>query len=104
MKLLKLTITFFGSVGAIGFYWAADRGLHSGSKTIDLTQPGDLINSSFIVNSSLVNSTPQEKTRIFTFPNDAVGKRFYFQITNDGSSTRPKIKKIKVSAVAHPES
>ena len=103
MKLLKLTITFFGEIGSVGFYWAADRGLHSGSKTIDLTSAGDMLNTTFIMNTSLMNATPQEKTRTYTFPNSAVGKRFYFQITNNGQGTRPKIKKIKVSAVTFPE-
>lgn len=103
LKLTKLTITFFGTVGALSFYWGADRGLHSGSKTIDLTAAGDLINTTFVVNTSSITTTPAEKTKVYTFPNDAVGKRFYFQILQNGGSTRPKIKKIKVSAIVFPE-
>lgn len=100
MKLLKLIITYYGTTGSVGFYWSADRGLHSGSKTIDLTANGDLLNTTFTVNSSYITTVPPDKTRIYTFPNDAVGKRFQFSITNSGSSTRPKIKKVKVVGLA----
>jgi hypothetical protein len=103
MKLTKLTVTFFGTLGAVSFYWAADRGLHSGSKTIDLNATGAYINVDFTVNESYITTTPNEKTKTYTFSNDAVGKRFYFQLLHNGASTRPKIKKIKVSAVAFPE-
>lgn len=102
-KLTKLTVTFYGTTGTLTFYWGADRGLHSGSKVIDLNADGDLINVNFIVNTSYITQIPPDKTKVYTFPNDAVGKRFYFQISNSGSSTRPKIKKIKVSAIAFPE-
>lgn len=104
LKLLKVTITYFGVLGSVAFYWAADRGLHSGSKTIDLNAEGDYIDRDFIVDESYITTTPGEKTRTYTFSNDAVGKRFYFQITQSGASTRPEIKKIKITALALPES
>lgn len=104
MKLLKLTITFFGVLGSLAFYWASDRGLHSGSKTIDLNAEGDYVDLDFIVGTSFISETPGEKTKVYTFPNSAVGKRFYFQILQSGASTRPKIKKIKITALAMPES
>jgi len=103
LKLTKLTITYWGTTGNIAFYWAADRALHSGSKTIGFSQPGDVLNDTFIVNTSILGETPQEQTKTFTFPNSAVGKRFYFQINNSGLTDRPKVKKIKVSAIAFPE-
>ena len=104
LKLLKLTITYYGTTGSVGFQWTADRGLHSGSKTISLTANGDLINSTFTVNSSYIVTAPPDKTVTVSFPNDAVGKRFSFQITNDGTSTRPKIKKVKIHAITVDES
>jgi len=100
MKLLKVIVTYYGTTGSLGFYWSADRGLHSGSKTIDLTADGDLLNTSFIVNTSYIATVPPDKTRTYVFPNDAVGRRFQFIISNSGSSTRPKVKKIKVVALA----
>lgn len=103
LKLTKLTVTFFGTIGTISFYWGADRGLHSGSKTINLDAEGAYLNTTFTVNTSYITTTPGEKTKQYTFPNDAVGRRFYFQLLHNGGSTRPKIKKIKVSAIVFPE-
>lgn len=100
LKLINVVITYSGTVGTIGINWTADRGLHSGAKVIDLTANGDLLNTTFIVNSSYLTTVPPDKTRSYTFPNDAVGRRFAFSITNSGSSTRPKIKKIKINAIA----
>lgn len=100
LKLINMVVTYQGQVGTIGVLWTADRGLHSGSKTIDLTASGDLLNTTFIVNTSSINSSPSDKTKSFPFPNDAVGRRFSFSITNNGSSTRPKVKKIKINAIA----
>lgn len=100
LKLIKLTTTYYGTTGAIGVGWSADRGLHSGSKTLSLTADGDLINSTFIVNTSEIITTPPDKSVSVSFSNDAVGKRFAFQITNSGSSTRPRFKKMKVHALA----
>ena len=104
LKLTKITMTYFGTTGAIGVQWSSDRGLHSGSKTFSLTANGDLLNTTFIVNTSLVTATPPDKTVTFSFPNDAVGKRFQFTITNSGSSTRPEVKRIKVHAITVDES
>lgn len=104
IKLEKLTITYYGTSGSLGFQWSADRGLHSGSKTINLTSNGDLLNTTFTLNSSYLVTNPPDKTVTVPFSNDAVGRRFQFSITNSGSSTRPKIKKIKISAVALDES
>lgn len=100
MKLLKMTVTFYGTVGALSVNWDADRGLHSGAKSVDLTADGDLINSTFIINTSNITSVPPDKTRVYTFPNNCVGRRFQFTFTNSGTSTRPKIKKIKITGVA----
>lgn len=100
IKLLKMTVTYYGTTGALGFQWSADRGLHSGSKTITLTANGDTLNTSFTVNTSLVVTNPPDRSVTVPFSNDAVGRRFNFQITNSGSSTRPKIKKIKILGIA----
>lgn len=103
LKLIKMIVTFYGATGSVGVLWDADRGLHSGSKSIDLTASGDLINSTFIINSSSIVTNPQDRTKVYPFPNGAVGRRFQFTISNSGSSTRPKIKKIKIVAVAMEE-
>lgn len=100
LKLIKMIVTFYGSTGSVPVLWDADRGLHTGTKTIDLTASGDLLNSTFILNSSLLSTTPQDRTVAYMFPNGAVGRRFQFTISNSGTSTRPKIKKIKIIAAA----
>lgn len=100
IKLTKIIVTYFGTVGTLAIQWTADRGLHSGSKTFTLTADGDLLNLSFIVNTSLLSAVPPDKTTAKPFPNDAVGRRFQFQITNSGTGVRPKVKKLKVLAVA----
>lgn len=96
IKLTKITVTYYGTVGAIGVQWTADRGINSGSKTVSLTADGDVLNSTFVVNSSYVTTIPPDKTTSYTFPNNAVGRRHSFSFTNSGSSTLPKIKKIKI--------
>ncbi len=104
LKLIKITTTYYGTTGSIGIQWTADRGLHSGSKTLSLTANGDLLNSTFIVNSSYIVSTPADKTVTVPFSNDAVGRRFKFDISNSGTSTRPKFKKMKIHALCVDES
>ena len=99
MKLTKVTITFFGTVGSLGFLWSADRGRHTGSKTIDLTASGAYLNTTFTVNTSYITTSPADKTVTVPFSNDAVGRRFQFTISNSGTSTLPKVKRIKVHAV-----
>ena len=103
LKLTKMTVTYFGTTGSLVVQWTADRGLHSGSKTVSLTANGDLINSTFIVDSSYVVTLPPDKTVSAPFSNDAIGRRFNFQLSNSGSSTRPRIKKLKIHAVAFDE-
>lgn len=100
MKLVNAIITYNGTVGVLGLNWQADRGLHSGSKSISLTASGDLLNSTFILNSSFIVTSPGDKTKVITFPNDAVGRRFNFTLTNNGQSTIPKVKKVKIVALA----
>lgn len=99
MKLTKVTITFFGTVGSLGFQWSADRGTHTGSKTINLTANGAYLNTTFTINTSYITTSPADKTVTVPFSNDAVGRRFQFTITNSGTSTLPKVKRIKLHAV-----
>lgn len=102
LKLLKATITFFGTIGLFSLQWTSDRGLHSGSITLDLQAPGDLLNTTFILNTSSVVSAASipDKTVTRSFNNTAVGRRFSFQLLNQGTGERVKIKKIKISAIA----
>lgn len=102
MKLLKVTVSYYGTTGSLTLGWEADDGRSTGSLTFDLTASGALINSNFTVNSSSVISASDISDRVVTksFKNNAVGRRFQFQILNSGSSTRPKVKKIKIYATA----
>jgi hypothetical protein len=89
-----------GTVGSVTFQWDADRGKNSGSKNIDMGAGGDLLNTTFIVNTSFLSGVPPDRTITVPFPNDAVGYRFQFQIANAGTSTLVKVKRIKVFAIA----
>lgn len=101
VKLTKVTITYYGTVGTITLKWTADRGRATGTLTFDLTAEGDLINSTFTVNTSKVVSAGSIADQKITksISNDAVGRTFNFELSNSGSSTRPKIKKLKVHGV-----
>ena len=102
MKLLKVTTTYYGTTGTITLQWTADEGKYSGSMTFDLSAGGDLINTTLTVNSSNIVSTDSIANRVVTkyFSNGAIGRRFNFQVLNNGTSTRPKVKKIKIYAEA----
>jgi hypothetical protein len=100
MKLIKATMVFYGASGNVTLYWNADNGLHAGSQIFDVTAKGDLINTTFTVNSSFIAGIPPDREISKSLNNSAVGRRFYFQINNQGSSTRPRIKRIKVHAIA----
>ena len=101
MKLTKIIVTYKGDVGNISVSWDADAGLHTGQQTFGLsTGVGDLINTTFTVNSSNILGEPSVKNSIKTFNNSAVGKEFEFQILNNGTGTRPEIKRIKIYANA----
>jgi hypothetical protein len=100
MKLLKCTVTYYGSTGNFSLLWNSDRGLHTGSQTFDLTARGDLINTTFTVNTSYISQLPPSKTITRSFGNGAVGRRFNFQILNSATGDRCRIKNIKISAIA----
>ena len=102
IKLIKVTVTFYGTVGAVTLLGTGDRGRISVSKVIDLTAEGAKINSDFTVNTSKVISSSDlpNKTQTFTFNNSAVAKRWSFQVLNEGTSTQPEISKIKIHGVA----
>ena len=104
MKLLKVTIDYFGSTGSFSLGWSADRGLNSGSVNTQLTANGDLLNTTFIVNTSMLVSVPPTRTITRSFSNSAVGRRFSFQVLNSSTGARPQIKKIKIIAIALQES
>lgn len=100
-KMTKCSIVINGTAGILNFYWSFDRGLHTGSRAIDLTSSGsELLNTTFIVNTSSIVSSPPDRTITFSFPNSAVGKRFYVTFSNASTSSRPEIKKVKFSAIA----
>lgn len=102
MKLLKATVTFFGTTGTFTLQWNSDRGLHSGSITFDMQTSGDLLNTTFTMNTSSIisgDSIP-DKTKTRSFNNSAVGRSFSFQLLNQGTGQRVKIKKVKIVAIA----
>lgn len=98
LKITKVTMTYSGTVGVVTLQWTADRGRTSGSVTFDLSASGDQLNTTLTVNSSSVISSGSIADRKVTksFKNSAVGRTFNFQLLNNGTSTRPKIKKIKI--------
>lgn len=102
MKLLKCSATFYGTTGTFSLQWTSDRGAHSGSITFDLQTAGALLNTTFTVNTSSVISASSipDKTVTRSFNNTAVGNRFSFQILNQGTGDRVKIKNIKIIAIA----
>lgn len=103
LKLKKVTVEYYGTTGTLGLGWAADSGRISGGKVFDLSAEGDLLNSTFIINTSKLVSLPPDKVVTQSFPNKAVGRKFYFEITNSGTSNRPKVKKIKIHAIVMEE-
>lgn len=102
MKILKATISFYGTTGVFSLQWTADRGAHSGSMLIDLQSKGDLLNTTFTLNSSYIIAADSIPDRTITksFNNSAVGRRFSFELINNGSGDRVRIKKIKIVAIA----
>lgn len=100
IKLTKIIVTAYGTKGVITVQWSADKGAYSGSQTFDLTADGDLINDTFIVNTSKIIKLPPAKTIPKSFANSAVGRRFNFQILNSNTGERPEVKKIKIHAIA----
>lgn len=101
IKITKVTMTFFGTTGNVTLQWTADRGRTSGSLTYDLSASGDLLNTTFTVNTSLVVSSGSISDKKITksVKNSAVGRTFNFQLLNNGTSTRPKVKKIKIHGI-----
>lgn len=101
IKITKVTITYFGTVGTIALKWDADRGKRTGTLTFDLTASGAKLNTEFTVNTSSIvsSSSLRDKKITKSVANNAVGRTFSFEVSNSGSSTRPKIKKIKVHAI-----
>ena len=100
MKLIKVTSTVYGTKGSVTLQWTADRGKRSGSQTFNILADGDIINDTFIVNTSKVVTTPPDKTITKSFKNSAVGRRFNFEIGNINTGTRPEVKKLKIHAIA----
>lgn len=101
IKITKVTVTYKGNVGVFSIAWDFDRALHVGQQTFNLdTGVGDLINTTFIVNTSFIQGESLSKTAVKTFNNSAVGKAVQFQILQSGQGTRPEIKKIKIFANA----
>ena len=105
IKLTKIVMTYFGLAGSITVQWTADRGARSGGKTFNMAADGDLINTTFTVNTSSIigSGSLPDITKAFTFPNSAVGRRFNFQFLNNATGERVKVRRIKIHAVAMEE-
>jgi hypothetical protein len=79
-----------------------DKGARSGSQIFGLTAEGAKINEDFTVNVSKIialDSIPDKET-IRSFANSALGRSFNLQILNRATGERPKIKSIKIYAIA----
>lgn len=100
MKLLKVTATFYASTGSFSLAWTADRGTNTGSVNFQSTATGDLLNTTFILNTSSLVSVPPDRTTTRSFSNSAVGRRFSFQLLNNATGDRVKIKKLKIVGIA----
>lgn len=100
MKLIGMQITYNGTVGNLSVAWSSDKGRQSGSQVINMTAEGDKLNIDFILNTSILVSSPGDRTIFRTFNNKAVGRNFNFQILNSGQGARPEIKKLKIYAIA----
>jgi len=100
LKLIKMVLTVKGTTGVITVQWTADKGRASGSQTFDMTQDGDIINVDFTVNTSKVVTSPPATIIFKSVNNSAVGRKFNFQIKNNGQGVRPEISKLKIYAIA----
>lgn len=100
LKLTKISVTFKGITGVFSIHWSANKGMHTGQQVFDLTADGDLINTTFTVNTSNIIAVPPSKTVVKTFNNSAVGSEFEIQILQNGSGSRPEIKKLTLFANA----
>lgn len=100
MKLLKVTATFYASTGSFSLAWTSDRGLHTGSVSFQSTATGDLLNTTFTINNSSLVSVPSDNTITKSFNNSAIGRRFSFQLLNNATGDRVKIKKLKIVGIA----
>lgn len=103
MKLLRVVVSYYGSTGTFSLLWTADRGVNSGSMTFSTaaTSTGALLNTTFTVNTSYLVAASSfiDKTSTKSFKNNAVGRRFRFELTNSATGVRVKIKKVKIIAV-----
>lgn len=99
MKFIDLVITFNGNSGTFNINWETDRGLHSGSKVVTLTSTGFVLGSS-LLGTGTIGGSPTDKTVVIKLPNTCVGKRINLTFVNNGQGTRPKIKKVKLRAIA----
>ncbi len=99
IKLIRAIITYYGSVDQFSFQWTSDRGLHSGAMVFPIVTDGDLINTTFIINTSFLTVLPPDRTVARKFNNSAVGRRFDFQLLNPAIGDRTKIKKVKIEAI-----
>ena len=98
LKLIKFVVEYYGMAGNFSVMWNADHGKRTGSQTINMTSTGDLLNTTFTVNSSYLSTPPPDAYTIRSFANSAVGRKFQFSIINSDTNVLPKIKRIKVYA------
>jgi hypothetical protein len=104
LKLIKMILTYYGNTGNIAVKWNMDKGRQIGQQTITMTteQVGAKINEDFTVNTSYIIAAPNlpDKTVVRSFKNSAVGRWVNFQILNNATGERPKIKSLKIHAMA----
>jgi hypothetical protein len=106
-KLTKMVLTYYGNTGNITIRYSVDKGSRTGEQTFTMTttQSGAKINDDFTVNTSYIieQTDLPDKSVVRTFKNLAVGRWVNFQILNNATGERPKVKSLKIHAVAFEE-
>jgi hypothetical protein len=96
IKLTKIRVQFYGQTDDFTILWSADDGVNQGSLSFGMTTSGAKLNVDFTINTSSLAAIPPDQNQSQSVSNNAVGKKFYFQILHNGKSTRPRVKKIKI--------
>lgn len=100
LKLLKTVMTYASPGETLSMAWTADRGRRSGAQSWDVTESGDLLNSTFTVNSSNIIGTTTVKTVAKSYGNSAIGREFEFEITDRGHHGKAQVRQLRITAVA----
>lgn len=102
IKLTKILVQYNGQVGSINIAWGSDFGAVSDSISIDLAASGTGLGS-FTLGTDTLAAGAADAVKCISLSNKALGKRFDLTISNNGQSTRPEIKKIRLYGILYHE-